>query len=29
MLSQRIHSCGHCGYTTDRDVASAQVFLIR
>jgi putative transposase len=28
-LSQRIHSCQHCGYTTDRDVAAAQVVLIR
>jgi len=24
-LSQRVHSCPHCGYTTDRDVAAAQV----
>jgi putative transposase len=22
-LSQRVHSCQHCGYTTDRDVAAA------
>ncbi|WP_044210752.1 RNA-guided endonuclease InsQ/TnpB family protein [Coleofasciculus chthonoplastes] len=29
LLSQRIHSCGHCGYTTDRDVAAAQVVCIR
>jgi putative transposase len=28
-LSQRTHSCEHCGYTTDRDVAAAQVVLIR
>ncbi len=28
-LSQRVHSCLHCGYTTDRDVAAAQVVLIR
>jgi putative transposase len=28
-LSQRIHSCQHCGYTTDRDVAAAIVVLIR
>lgn len=28
-LSQRIHSCEHCGYTTDRDVAAAQVVLVR
>jgi len=24
-LSQRVHSCSSCGYTTDRDVAAAQV----
>ena len=24
-LSERVHSCQHCGYTTDRDVAAAQV----
>ncbi len=24
-LSQRVHSCPECGYTTDRDVAAAQV----
>ncbi len=28
-LSERVHSCEHCGYTTDRDVAAAQVVLIR
>ncbi|WP_333264267.1 MULTISPECIES: zinc ribbon domain-containing protein [unclassified Microcoleus] len=28
-LSERIHSCSNCGYTTDRDVAAAQVVLIR
>ena len=28
-LSERVHSCGHCGYTTDRDVAAARVVLIR
>jgi putative transposase len=28
-LSQRSHSCSSCGYITDRDVASAQVVLIR
>lgn len=28
-LSERIHSCQHCGYTTDRDVAAAQVVLVR
>lgn len=28
-LSQRVHVCEHCGYTTDRDVAAAQVVLIR
>jgi len=29
LLSERIHSCNHCGYTTDRDVAAAQVVCIR
>ena len=24
-LSERIHSCSECGYTTDRDVAAAQI----
>ena len=24
-LSQRVHSCPECGYTTDRDVAAAQI----
>lgn len=28
-LSLRVHSCQHCGYTTDRDVAAAQVVAIR
>ncbi len=28
-LSERIHSCQDCGYTTDRDVAAAQVVLVR
>jgi putative transposase len=28
-LSERVHSCQHCGYTTDRDVAAAQVVLER
>ncbi|MBV9385213.1 MAG: transposase [Chroococcidiopsidaceae cyanobacterium CP_BM_ER_R8_30] len=28
-LSVRIHSCPHCGYTTDRDVASGQVLKNR
>ncbi|HEY9667911.1 MAG TPA: transposase [Coleofasciculaceae cyanobacterium] len=28
-LSQRMHLCQHCGYTTDRDVAAAQVVLVR
>ncbi|MCC3406600.1 MAG: transposase [Microcoleus sp. PH2017_10_PVI_O_A] len=28
-LSERVHSCSSCGYTTDRDVAAAQVVLIR
>ena len=28
-LSERVHSCHNCGYTTDRDVAAAQVVLQR
>ncbi|MDB9371982.1 RNA-guided endonuclease InsQ/TnpB family protein [Nodularia sphaerocarpa] len=28
-LSQRTHVCSNCGYTTDRDVAAAQVVAIR
>ncbi len=28
-LSQRVHNCNSCGYTTDRDVAAAQVVLNR
>ncbi|MEQ9485188.1 RNA-guided endonuclease InsQ/TnpB family protein [Coleofasciculus chthonoplastes] len=28
-LSQRVHKCQYCGYTADRDVASAQVVEIR
>jgi putative transposase len=28
-LCQRTHACSNCGYTTDRDVAAAQVVLIR
>ena len=28
-LSERIHKCENCGYQTDRDVAAAQVVLIR
>ncbi len=28
-LSQRVHSCPECGYTTHRDVASAQVIRNR
>ncbi|UNU27305.1 RNA-guided endonuclease InsQ/TnpB family protein [Microcoleus vaginatus] len=28
-LSERTHSCHNCGYTTDRDVAAAQVVLKR
>ena len=28
-LSERTHSCSSCGYTTDRDIAAAQVVLIR
>lgn len=29
LLSERVHSCSHCGYTTDRDVAAAQIVCIR
>lgn len=28
-LSERIHNCSNCGYTTDRDIAAAQVVLQR
>jgi len=28
-LSERVHHCHACGYTTDRDVAAAQVVCIR
>ncbi|NEP02440.1 MAG: transposase, partial [Symploca sp. SIO2E9] len=28
-LAQRTHHCHHCGYSTDRDVAAAQVVAIR
>ncbi len=28
-LAERVHKCAHCDYTTDRDVAAAQVVLIR
>ena len=28
-LSERVHSCPECGYTTDRDVASAQIVVQR
>jgi putative transposase len=28
-LSERVHSCHHCPYTTDRDVAATQVVLKR
>ena len=28
-LDIRVHSCDNCGYTTDRDVAAAQVVLLR
>lgn len=27
LLSERVHSCSECGYTTDRDVAAAQVVM--
>ena len=29
LLSERVHSCPECGYTTDRDVAAAQVVMQR
>lgn len=29
LLSERVHSCFECGYTTDRDVAAAQVIMQR
>jgi putative transposase len=29
LLSERVHSCHHCGYTTDRDVAASQIVRIR
>ncbi|MGB9774821.1 MAG: RNA-guided endonuclease InsQ/TnpB family protein [Bacteroidota bacterium] len=28
-LSERVHHCDECGYTTDRDVAAAQVIMQR
>jgi putative transposase len=28
-LSERTHKCNSCGYTTDRDIAAAQVVLSR
>lgn len=28
-LSERTHNCSNCGYTTDRDVAAAQIVLQR
>jgi putative transposase len=28
-LSERVHECAECGYTTDRDVAAAQVVVQR
>ena len=28
-LAQRVHKCDNCGYTTHRDIAAAQVVLIR
>jgi putative transposase len=28
-LSERTHTCSNCGYTTDRDIAAAQVVAIR
>lgn len=29
VLAERIHKCDNCGYQTDRDIAAAQVVLIR
>ncbi|MDJ0677963.1 MAG: transposase, partial [Calothrix sp. MO_167.B42] len=29
MLVERVHKCDNCGYQTHRDVAAAQVVLIR
>jgi putative transposase len=29
LLSERVHSCAECGYTTNRDVAAAQVVMQR
>jgi putative transposase len=29
LLSERVHSCPGCGYTTDRDVAAAQIVMQR
>ncbi len=29
LLSERVHSCSECGYTTDRDVAVAQLIAQR
>jgi len=29
LLSERVHSCHYCGYTTNRDVAAAQIVRIR
>ncbi|MGB3757690.1 MAG: zinc ribbon domain-containing protein [Rivularia sp. (in: cyanobacteria)] len=28
-LDVRVHECNNCGYTTDRDVAAAQVVQLR
>ncbi|NEP00228.1 MAG: transposase [Symploca sp. SIO2E9] len=28
-LSQRVHECKHCGFTTDRDVAAAMVCVLQ
>ncbi len=28
-LAERTHECGNCGYVTDRDVAAAQIVLMR
>ncbi len=29
LLSEPVHKCHHCGYTTDRDVAASQIVLLR
>ncbi len=29
ILAERVHKCDNCGYTTDRDIAAAQVVRLR